>query len=78
MKKERKFDEYYLKQNYPNPFNNSTIIEFGLIDAEKVTLEIYDLAGRMVKKLIDADMEPGNYNFRIDHFPFHRDCISVI
>ena len=63
-------DEYYLKQNYPNPFNNSTIIEFGLIDAEKVTLEIYDLAGRMVKKLIDADMEPGNYNFRIDHFPF--------
>ena len=52
---------FTLGQNYPNPFNPVTNVEFGMQDAEWVTLTIYDLLGREVKTLLDAHREPGNY-----------------
>lgn len=39
---------YTLEQNYPNPFNPTTTIGFKLPENGQVTLEVYDMTGRLV------------------------------
>jgi choice-of-anchor B domain-containing protein len=51
--------EFTLRQNYPNPFNPTTTIEFVLSETKHVTLEIYDAAGRRVRKLLDETRAAG-------------------
>ncbi len=45
--------EFYLKQNYPNPFNPSTNIEFSLIEASNVTLDVSNVLGETVEIILD-------------------------
>lgn len=45
--------EYYLAQNYPNPFNPSTTIKFGIPKASKVSLNVYDITGRLVSVILN-------------------------
>ncbi len=53
---------YTLTQNYPNPFNPTTQIRFSVPSREIVTLSIYDVHGRLVKRIVDhAAYSPGNY-----------------
>lgn len=47
------FNDYFLYQNHPNPFNPFTQIEFRLPKSEPVSLAIFDVTGRLVKKLCD-------------------------
>ena len=47
-----------LFQNYPNPFNPSTAISFYLPAACRVTLEIYDSSGRLVRRILDGERRP--------------------
>ena len=42
--------------NFPNPFNPATSIRFSLPQAGRTTVRIYDLAGRLVKTLVDEDL----------------------
>ena len=51
----------WLDQNYPNPFNPTTTIRFGINVAGRVTLRIYDTAGRLVKELIDEHRGADRY-----------------
>ncbi len=56
--------EFELMQNYPNPFNASTTIGYNVPnpsvgDALKVTLEIYDLNGRLMKTLVNTTQAAG-------------------
>jgi len=49
--------------SFPNPFNPSTQIRFTLPRAERVTLRIFDIAGRRVATLLDgARREAGEQN----------------
>lgn len=48
-----------LSQNFPNPFNPETMIEYALPEAGRVSLKIYDLLGREVRTLIDAERPAG-------------------
>jgi hypothetical protein len=48
-----------LAQNYPNPFNPSTTIAFELRDRAHVTLRIYNVAGQLVRTLVDDVRAPG-------------------
>lgn len=41
--------------NYPNPFNPDTKILFNLDRPADVTIEIYNIRGQLVRKLIDGD-----------------------
>jgi len=51
-----------LLQNYPNPFNASTLIEFGIAEEGRVMLAVYDLLGRKVIELLNADMAIGQHS----------------
>ncbi len=42
---------YSLYQNYPNPFNPSTKIKFDLPVSDLVSIQVFDITGRMVKEL---------------------------
>lgn len=44
--------------NHPNPFNPSTTITFSLPAAASVSLEVYDVQGRLVRTLISGDAFP--------------------
>ncbi len=53
--------EFRLAQNYPNPFNPATNIEFSLVKATHVQIEIFNIVGQKVKTLVDEEMKAGNY-----------------
>ncbi len=48
-----------LQQNVPNPFNPQTVIAFSLPSPAHVQLDVYDLEGRLVRKLVDERMQAG-------------------
>ena len=54
-------DKYSLSQNYPNPFNPETKIEFGLPKPGLVTINIYDINGHLVSKLM-AEKKSAGYH----------------
>jgi hypothetical protein len=51
-----------LHQNHPNPFESRTSIGYELLESAKVILEVYDVRGRVVRTLVDADQERGTYS----------------
>lgn len=59
-------DAYALEQNYPNPFNPATTICFALPEAGKVTLSVYDIAGRLVAALVDGHRTAGVHEVSFD------------
>ncbi len=59
-------NSFRLEQNYPNPFNPSTAIEYDIPQRSHVTLIIYDVLGRKVETLLDADQSPGHYESKFD------------
>lgn len=42
--------------NYPNPFNPRTELVFSLERESSVWLEVYDVAGRKVRTIIDSEI----------------------
>lgn len=55
-----------LHQNHPNPFNPSTRIEYNLPSNCRVTLNIYDVSGKLVLTLINESQERGEYSLQWD------------
>ncbi|UCG51500.1 MAG: T9SS type A sorting domain-containing protein [Candidatus Latescibacterota bacterium] len=45
----------YLDNNYPNPFNPVTTIRYGIQDQTHVSLKIYNVAGQLVKTLVNEE-----------------------
>jgi len=50
-----------LAQKVPNPFNPLTDIAFEFPVPAHTTLEVYDLRGRLVRRLLDADLAAGKH-----------------
>ncbi len=51
--------DFLLSQNYPNPFNAMTQIRFALPTSGYVRLTAYDLLGRKVSTLLNAELSAG-------------------
>lgn len=61
--------QYRLRQNYPNPFNPVTTVVFEIPsnpNNEKVKLEVYDAAGKLIQTILDQEIAPGAYSVNID------------
>jgi hypothetical protein len=54
-----------LEQNYPNPFNPSTTIRYSLARDGHVSLRVYDVAGRLVRTLVDDSQVPLEGGFAV-------------
>ena len=57
---------FTLSQNYPNPFNADTRISYSLSRAMQVTIDLLDLQGRRVKRLLDARQPAGEHTLLIE------------
>jgi hypothetical protein len=55
-----------LRQNYPNPFNPATTIEFALPEASHVKLSVFNVLGKEVAGIVDAEMGAGVYRVSWD------------
>ena len=53
--------EYALQQNFPNPFNPGTTIQYSLPEAGPVSLKIYDMAGQVVRQLVNQQQVAGSH-----------------
>lgn len=53
-------------QNSPNPFTSETKISYQLPVSGKVSLKVYDIAGRIVRTLVDEHQEAGSRSVRWD------------
>jgi hypothetical protein len=58
--------QYSLNQNYPNPFNPSTTISFALPQASHVTVSVYNVAGQLVRTLVNDNLEAGEHQVTFD------------
>ncbi len=59
--------QYSLHQNYPNPFNPSTSIRFSLPVSDEVTIEVFDISGRLVNTLEKNRMfSAGSHSVKFD------------
>jgi len=58
--------EFALKQNYPNPFNAETIIPFALAEDGEVLLVIRNLAGQVVRTLVQEHLRAGAHTEKWD------------
>ncbi|MCX5800866.1 MAG: T9SS type A sorting domain-containing protein [Candidatus Eisenbacteria bacterium] len=48
-------------QNHPNPFNPVTTITYDVAASGNVTIQIFDVSGRLIVTLVDAQREVGRY-----------------
>jgi hypothetical protein len=55
-----------LHPNFPNPFNPSTVIGYQLPEAGSVSIQVYDVTGRLVATLVDGMVNAGRHQVRFD------------
>jgi subtilisin family serine protease len=55
-----------LGQNHPNPFNPQTTIRYTIAGRSHVSLKVYDVAGRLVRTLVDKVQSPRLDGFEIE------------
>lgn len=55
-------DALALEQNEPNPFNPATTIKFTIDRADRVSLNVYDVSGKLVRKLVEKNMTSGHHS----------------
>jgi len=61
---------------HPNPFNPRTSIAFELSEGGQVRLEIYDLRGRLVNRLVDTAYGPGRHEVEWNGVDLHGQSVA--
>jgi hypothetical protein len=59
-------DIFELRQNFPNPFNPVTTISYAVPRAAHVTLNVYNLMGEEICKLVDESKSAGTYSVQFN------------
>ncbi len=66
----------WLGLNSPNPFNPETTIRFSLSEEGEIFFEIYDIAGRLVRTLLDGSLPSGEHEVTWDGTNDNGDQVS--
>jgi len=59
-------DVYALHQNYPNPFNPITTIRYDIPEESHVRIDVYNVLGQKVAKLVETFHQPGFHTVNWD------------
>jgi hypothetical protein len=70
-------NSFGLSQNYPNPFNPSTTIEFNLPTRSHVSIEIFNILGQRVRRLVDETRSAGSYRIAWDGTDGSGEAVST-
>lgn len=57
---------YVMAKNFPNPFNPETVIRFDLRSQADVRLAVYDMSGRLIKTLLNGNLNAGAHQATFD------------
>jgi hypothetical protein len=63
---EQPADAFGLTPNYPNPFSGATAIGYFLEEPAAVQLDVYNILGQHIHRVVDAVQAPGRYEVAID------------
>ena len=58
--------DYYLSQNYPNPFNSTTRLTYGSPENADISVNVFDMNGRLIKELVSGVVTAGNHTVSWD------------
>jgi hypothetical protein len=50
----------------PNPFSGATQLRFSLPSAQHVSIKVYNVAGQLVRTVVDGDLPAGEQSLRLD------------
>ena len=59
-------EEFGIVSIYPNPFNAFTRVDYCLLEDTRVSLKLFDLRGRLVLDLFDAQQKAGRHHINLD------------
>jgi hypothetical protein len=57
---------FSLEQNFPNPFNPVTKIKYSIPQESFVTIALYDILGKEIRKLVNENKSSGNYEIEVN------------
>jgi hypothetical protein len=58
--------DFVLYPNFPNPFNPSTIIKYALPEQGNIKIEVFNLMGERITKLLDSPQDAGFHQIEFD------------
>ncbi|MCB0853041.1 MAG: T9SS type A sorting domain-containing protein, partial [Bacteroidetes bacterium] len=57
---------FTLGQNYPNPTGTNTVIPFTLSASGKVSIQLYDTSGKMIRNLMNQYLHEGAHEVKVN------------
>jgi flagellar hook assembly protein FlgD len=69
-------EKFQLHQNYPDPFNSTTMINYQLLQASKVNLDIYSLMGQELETLLNYWQNSGEHSLTWNATDHHGNPVS--
>ena len=69
--------EFFLVQNYPNPFHSVTTIKFAIAKTSNISLRIYDVAGQLIRTLVDESVKAGYYTAYWDGRDINKQRVAL-
>ena len=67
---------FNLEQNYPNPFNPQTMIQFTVPNLSNVSINIYDLNGKLIDVVANSVYSQGTHSVTWDGMNLNNESVS--
>jgi flagellar hook assembly protein FlgD len=58
--------ENVIGQNYPNPTTGNSMIDYTVAEASSVSIQLFDVTGRIVKTILNADVQAGKHTVEVN------------
>jgi hypothetical protein len=52
--------------NFPNPFTAQTTVEYEVAEAGNISIQVYDMSGKVVSTLVNQAQDKGRYSVQFD------------